>query len=183
MTEIYALVENGVIARISSNPFEGAIKVATTDDDVFRFHQFFTVDSRGFAVLDPQYRKLSRNEFVISRGPNGILQLYRTEIEHVGTETVEVTQEQALDVFSNLNDYYEYSGGVLSVNPIRKENFLKAQRIAELKRLLAESDYKVIKNQELASAGLQPEYQPSDLHVQRQALRNEINLLQSQISQ
>ena len=49
-------------------------------------------------------------------------------------------------------------------------------RIVELLQLLKESDWKVIVNAELIQAGLQPKY--PDLHKERQAWRDEINLLE-----
>lgn len=54
-------------------------------------------------------------------------------------------------------------------------------KIRDLKMLLQESDFKVIVNQELIAAGLDPKYDPSDLHDERQAWRNEINALEKKL--
>lgn len=55
-----------------------------------------------------------------------------------------------------------------------KQNNL--HRIKKLKRLLQESDWKVIVNSELVAAGLNAKY--PDLHIERQAWRDEINELE-----
>jgi len=52
-------------------------------------------------------------------------------------------------------------------------------KIEELKALLAASDWKVIVNAELVQAGLKPKY--PNLHVERQAWRDEINTLENEI--
>lgn len=49
--------------------------------------------------------------------------------------------------------------------------------LGDLKLRLQETDYKVLKNFELYSVGLQYEYDPMTLHLERQKLRNEINTL------
>jgi hypothetical protein len=57
---------------------------------------------------------------------------------------------------------------------------LITRKITELKIKLGESDWKVIVNSELIQNGLQPKY--LNLHEERQALRNQINELEFQIS-
>lgn len=52
----------------------------------------------------------------------------------------------------------------------------RIHRIKKLKRLLQESDWKVIVNSELVAAGLNAKY--PDLHIERQAWRDEINELE-----
>lgn len=59
---------------------------------------------------------------------------------------------------------------------------LKAQ-IADAKETLAESDYKAIKNAEYAAIGLPLEYDPEELYADRQALRNQINTWESELSE
>jgi hypothetical protein len=53
-------------------------------------------------------------------------------------------------------------------------------RYLELFELLKESDWKVIVNQERQLAGLPPKYDPILLHQERQAWRDEINLLEQE---
>jgi hypothetical protein len=55
---------------------------------------------------------------------------------------------------------------------------IKQARIAELKELLNETDYKIIKCSEYQLAGLELPYDIAELHTQRQAIRDEINELE-----
>jgi hypothetical protein len=52
-------------------------------------------------------------------------------------------------------------------------------RLAHLKSFLLETDWKVIVNSELLQAGLELKY--PDLHVERQAWRDEINQLEGEL--
>ena len=52
------------------------------------------------------------------------------------------------------------------------------QEIITLKQQLADTDYKVVKNVEAQSCGLEPPYNPIELHNERQALRDRINELE-----
>jgi hypothetical protein len=54
--------------------------------------------------------------------------------------------------------------------------------IAENKSLLAESDYKVIKNSEYAEAGIDVEYEPTELNAERQILRDAINVAETELA-
>jgi len=60
------------------------------------------------------------------------------------------------------------------------ENHEEWARYQKLFELLKESDWKVIVNQERQLAGLPPKYDPILLHEQRQAWRDEINLLEEE---
>lgn len=52
-------------------------------------------------------------------------------------------------------------------------------QIRELKELLTASDYKIQKNIEFRDAGLELPYDPTDLHNERQPLRDRINELEN----
>lgn len=54
--------------------------------------------------------------------------------------------------------------------------------IAENKSLLVESDYKVIKNSEYAEAGLEVAYEPSEVNAERQAYRDAINVVDTELA-
>lgn len=54
--------------------------------------------------------------------------------------------------------------------------------IAELKKQLSETDYKIIKCFEYQFAGLELPYDIQTLHTERQALRDRINELESSLS-
>lgn len=56
----------------------------------------------------------------------------------------------------------------------------RAAEVEELKMQLAESDYKVIKIAECAACGLESPYDAEELHSERQALRDRINLLEGE---
>ena len=63
----------------------------------------------------------------------------------------------------------------MEFKPEKVEEWLRYQ---ELLRLLQDTDWKVIVNAELVQAGLLPKY--PDLHAQRQAWRDEINVLEKE---
>ena len=52
--------------------------------------------------------------------------------------------------------------------------------IADLKRQLEETDYKIIKCSEYQLAGLEMPYDIAELHTERQALRDKINTLEDE---
>lgn len=66
--------------------------------------------------------------------------------------------------------------------PEQPQEEIKAQRIAELKAELNSTDYKIIKCSECSLAGEELPYDIAELHVQRQALRDEINELEEENS-
>ena len=54
-------------------------------------------------------------------------------------------------------------------------------QIADLKDRIAASDYKIIKTYEYALLGEQTEYDIEEVHAERQALRDQINTLETQL--
>lgn len=52
------------------------------------------------------------------------------------------------------------------------------KKIDTIKQELANTDYKVIKNMEYQSVGIELEYDPQEIYNERQTLRDEINKLQ-----
>lgn len=66
--------------------------------------------------------------------------------------------------------------------PTREEIIAEKQAVIDaLKAQIAESDYKVIKCAEAQFLGADMPYSVAELHAQRQAIRNEINVLESEI--
>lgn len=66
--------------------------------------------------------------------------------------------------------------------PTREESLAEKQAVIDsLKAQIAESDYKVIKCAEAQLMGEELPYNVAELHAQRQAIRNEINVLESEI--
>lgn len=66
--------------------------------------------------------------------------------------------------------------------PTREEIIAEKQAVIDaLKAQIAEGDYKVIKCAEAQLLGEELPYNVAELHAQRQALRNEINVLESEI--
>lgn len=57
---------------------------------------------------------------------------------------------------------------------------IKQRRIAELKAELNSTDYKIIKCSECSLAGDELPYDITELHAQRQAIRDEINELEDE---
>jgi hypothetical protein len=180
--EFYVKPELGLIRYISLAKQEGYIKVTCKDKDVFSFYSFFKINENGEAVLDPRFKKLGEDEYIVTtNGRTGKMQLIWSPIEPVDAVSVKI-EDKALadDIFSHLNDYYDYADGKITLNASKKALHSSKVRIEKLKRMLSDSDYKVIKNQEMIAVGLAPEYNPAELHAQRQAWRDEINQLQQQ---
>jgi hypothetical protein len=92
---------------------------------------------------------------------------------------LELDDDEYNTLSSNL-DFMFIKGGKPTIDANYKAKFLakivSKNRIEELKALLATSDWKVIVNAELVQAGLEPKY--PNLHVERQAWRDEINKLE-----
>lgn len=66
--------------------------------------------------------------------------------------------------------------------PTREEALAEKQAVIDsLKAQIAEGDYKVIKCAEAQLMGEELPYNVAELHAQRQAIRNEINVLESEI--
>lgn len=66
--------------------------------------------------------------------------------------------------------------------PTREEVLAEKQAVIDsLKAQIAESDYKVIKCAEAQLMGEELPYNVAELHAQRQALRDEINKLESEL--
>ena len=62
------------------------------------------------------------------------------------------------------------------------EEEIKQARIAELKELLTQDDYRVRKCAEYNLLGLEPPYDISEIHERNEAWRAEINELEQQLS-
>lgn len=69
---------------------------------------------------------------------------------------------------------YNHKWYVKGYAPIKPQEEINVERIAELKRLLTDTDYKAIKYSE----GLISEEEYAEVKAQRQAWRDEINILQ-----
>ena len=91
------------------------------------------------------------------------------------------TIELETDVNFKLSYYGIKNGKIFEIGLTEEEkqtieNNTKPIRIQLLKKLLEESDWKVVVNAELIQAGLPPKY--PNLHEERQAWRDEINALE-----
>ena len=64
-------------------------------------------------------------------------------------------------------------------NPVKTT----AQQIAELKAQLSATDYKVIKCSECQMLGKEMPYDITSLHTERQAIRNQINVLEQEVAE
>ena len=74
------------------------------------------------------------------------------------------------------DDYDQYNGEYLLKSEIPAPS--AEEQIAELKKQLDNTDYKIIKCSEYQLAGVELPYDIAELHAQRQALRDEINELE-----
>ena len=101
---------------------------------------------------------------------NSVMEIYLIK----DGDLVCVDQEITATVFES-EGYIRYAKTSSQVKKLLNAEYA-ARRIEELKLLLANSDWKVIVNAELAQAGLPLKY--PDLHKERQAWRDEINELE-----
>lgn len=85
-------------------------------------------------------------------------------------DTVETDETHTAD------DYEQYNGEYLLKSEIPAPS--AEEQIAELKKQLDSTDYKIIKCSEYQLAGVELPYDIAELHAQRQALRDEINELE-----
>ena len=70
---------------------------------------------------------------------------------------------------------------IVANEPVVDDNGLLLSEIEHLKSELQESDYKVIKCAEAMAVGAEMPYDVASLHKERQALRDRINELESEV--
>lgn len=70
---------------------------------------------------------------------------------------------------------------IVAIEPVVDDNGLLLSEIERLKSELQESDYKVIKCAEAMAVGAEMPYDMTALHNERQALRDKINELESEV--
>lgn len=97
------------------------------------------------------------------------------EAIHDGKLHEYVYDPDRLDLDGNLIGYRFYHEPLPEVEPTVE------QQIAELKSQLAATDYKVIKCSEAQLAGEELPYSPVELHAERQAMRDRINVLKGSV--
>ena len=103
-----------------------------------------------------------------------------------GTETISGKRiEVDGKVILNPTEQMLADAGWIKVEPTQpsEEELARMQRAAEVEELkmqLAESDYKVIKIAECAACSLPLPYDAEELHQERQAIRDRINLLEGE---
>ena len=92
------------------------------------------------------------------------------------TEFYESLGMEEMDVEEAYNGQWYVEGYA----PEKPQEEIKQERIIELKNALSVTDYKIIKCSECSLAGVDLPYDISELHAQRQALRDEINELEAE---
>ena len=58
----------------------------------------------------------------------------------------------------------------------------KNEELADLERILSESDYKIIKSYENSLIGKELEYDIEQLHIERQNMRDKINEVKNEVA-
>lgn len=98
------------------------------------------------------------------------------------TDVAPLEPKEGFDIVWNGNawEYQEIPQPEPEPEPTPEE--IKERRIAELKAQLNGTDYKIIKCSECSLAGKPLPYDILELHTQRQAIRDEINELEQQLS-
>ena len=95
---------------------------------------------------------------------------------------IQTDTPNTVDTDTPIPYYEDKDGSVVQLWEITPNDPAKiASKIGTLKSELAATDYRVIKSQEYALAGLAPEYDIASLHAQRQGIRDEINTLNTLI--
>lgn len=64
---------------------------------------------------------------------------------------------------------------------VEKELMQKNEELADLERILSESDYKIIKSYENSLIGKELEYDIEQLHIERQNMRDKINEVKNEV--
>lgn len=90
-------------------------------------------------------------------------------------ETEKPTTPENIIPHNYTRSYEEQDGKIVLV----WKAYPNYEAIAELKKLLASTDYKVIKCQEISLIGGEMPYDVEALHAERQEIRNEINRLEA----
>lgn len=65
---------------------------------------------------------------------------------------------------------------------VEKELMQKNEELADLERILSESDYKIIKSYENSLIGKELEYDIEQLHIERQNMRDKINEVKKEVA-
>ncbi len=65
---------------------------------------------------------------------------------------------------------------------VEKELMQKNEELADLERILSESDYKIIKSYESSLIGKELEYDIEQLHIERQNMRDKINEVKNEVA-
>lgn len=65
---------------------------------------------------------------------------------------------------------------------VEKELMQKNEELADLERILSESDYKIIKSYENSLIGKELEYDIEQLHIARQNMRDKINEVKNEVA-
>lgn len=65
---------------------------------------------------------------------------------------------------------------------VEKELMQKNEELADLERILSESDYKIIKSYENSLIGKELEYDIEQLHIERQNMRDKINEVKNEVA-
>jgi hypothetical protein len=65
---------------------------------------------------------------------------------------------------------------------VEKELMQKNEELADLERILSESDYKIIKFYENSLIGKELEYDIEQLHIERQNMRDKINEVKNEVA-
>ena len=93
--------------------------------------------------------------------------------------------KQISELKANESKYSDYNELKSQLDAINKEKMTEQERIANinaqinnLKEQLASTDYKIIKCTECSMVGEEMPYDVNELHAERQAIRDEINLLE-----
>lgn len=111
-------------------------------------------------------------KYALNLGPNGRI-LSATFEKYASSNAVLVDTLPEGDITD-----YRYQDGQYVYDPIPEPEPTVEEKITELKAQLSATDYKIIKCSEASLVGEELPYDIITLHAERQALRDQINLLE-----
>lgn len=134
--KIYASIENNLIQRISTIKEDSTFEeYEVSDPDFFNNYHFFTATSDKKLVLNPEFRKLSDNEYIVVQfGDN--LTLVKPFIEHKDAIFVTFSSNEEYDfTLRHLNHYFK-------VDPITKSLVEDTDKKSDYQRIFQLEEFR-----------------------------------------
>jgi len=177
--KLYAKIDDSRVKAISLIESQDYVLVECEDSDIFKKPDAFILEEAELVLDSENFKKVPEGKFFLEIYGDGNKSLFKGGITLKSNKVFDLTEDEYLEMFVNLNVYYELSAeGKPVLNQDKRSNFFKKKRINEVKKELQIEDYKIIKCYE---AFILKETMPYDLEklaIKRKAYRKEIDLLE-----